>query len=79
MIIRENKADIVAKRHKANEVEYQGKNITIRIDLKTLEDFKSVCDGRPYQTVLKEVMRDYIYRKQVIYKQEEDINKRMLG
>jgi len=79
MILREDNRTIVARRHKANEVEYQGKTITIRIDNKTLNDFKTVCGNESYQAKIKELMRDYIYKKEVIFKEEEQLNKRMLG
>lgn len=79
MILREDNRTIIARRHKANEVEYQGKFITIRIDEKTLNEFKAACGGASYQAKIKELMRDYIYKKEVIFKEEEEINKRMLG
>ena len=79
MILREDRKDIIARRHKANEVGFQGKNITIRIDEKTLQEFKDACGERAYQTVIKELMRDYIYNRNYISKEEERINKRMLG
>lgn len=79
MILREDNKTIVARRHKASETGYQGKFITIRIDEQTLNEFKEACDGMSYQAKIKELMRDYIYKKQVIYKEEERINKKMLG
>ena len=79
MIIREDRRTINARRHKANEVGFQGKNITIRIDEKTLNDFKAVCGDESYQVKIKELMREFIDKKERIYKEEERINKRMLG
>lgn len=79
MIIREDKRTIITRRHKANEAGFQGKNITIRIDEKTLNDFKNACGERAYQSVIKELMRDYIDKQEYVYKEEERINKRMLG
>lgn len=79
MIIREDRKVVVARRHKANEAGYQSKCITIRIDEQTLNDFKKVCGEESYQAKIKELMRDYIYKKEVIYKEEEQLNKRMLG
>lgn len=79
MIIREDKRTLITRRHKANEAGFQGKNITIRIDEKTLNDFKVVCGERAYQSVIKELMRDYIDKQEYVFKEEERINKRMLG
>ena len=79
MILREDRKTIIARRHKANEAGFQGKNITIRIDEQTLNDFKKACGDSAYQVVIKELMRDYIYKKEYTYKEEERLNKRMLG
>lgn len=79
MIIREDKQTIIARRHKANEAGFQGKNITIRIDEKTLQDFRAACGDRAYQSVIKELMRDFIYKQDYVYKEEQRLNKRMLG
>lgn len=79
MILREDRRDIIMRRHKANEAGFQGKNITIRIDEKTLNEFKAACGERAYQVVIKELMRDFIYKQDYIAKEEERINKRMLG
>lgn len=79
MILREDRRTIVTRRHRANEVGYQNKNITIRIDEKTLNDFKEACGERAYQVVIKELMRDFIDRQEYIYKEEKRLNDRMLG
>lgn len=79
MIIREDRRDIITRRHKANEAGFQGKNITIRIDEKTLQDFKAACGERAYQTVIKELMRDYIYKQDYVFKEEKRLNNKMLG
>lgn len=79
MIIREDRKTIIARRHKANEAGFQGKNITIRIDEKTLNDFKAACGEESYQAKIKELMRDYIYKQEYIYKEEKRLNDRMLG
>jgi uncharacterized protein (DUF4415 family) len=78
MILRENTRDVVMRRHKSNEDGFQGKSITIRIDEKTLNDFKAACGEKSYQCVIKDLMREYIYKQEYIYKEEERINKRML-
>lgn len=79
MISREDRKVVITRRHRANEVGFQGKNITIRIDEKTLNEFKAACGEQAYQVVIKELMRDYIYKKNVIFEEEKRINDRMLG
>ena len=79
MILREDKKTIVARRHRANEVGYQSKCITIRIDEKTLNEFKAACGDSAYQSVIKQLMRDFIYKQEYIYKEEQRLHDRMLG
>ena len=79
MILREDRRTVITRRHKANEAGFQGKNITIRIDEKTLNDFKAACGDESYQSKIKELMRDFIDKVEYTYKEEERLNKRMLG
>lgn len=76
MIIRDNKANKALRSINKNAGP-QSRNLTIRIDNKTLEEFKAVCGETPYQTKIKEVMREYIYRKKQVFKDEEERNLKM--
>jgi predicted DNA binding CopG/RHH family protein len=59
----------------------QSKNVTIRMDEKTFQAFKEVSarEGIPYQTKIKDVMREYIDRVNRIYKDEEERNNKTKG
>ena len=75
MILRDSKTQNILKYQREN-VGVQSKKVTLRMDEKTFDDFKEICqkEGVPYQTKMKDIMREYIDRVNSIYKAEEERN-----
>lgn len=80
MIMRDRETQRILKYEKAN-VGVQAKNITIRMDDKLLEDIKEISarEGIPYQTKMKDILREYVDRVNRIYKEEQERNDKARG